>query len=208
MHIRDKPCPPEARNCPGCHPRESRLPQGALCGVKLIQEKMWSSLTYGQGQGSLLSKREQVRGEAIAKPSSSPAPSFRIQLLLFPREEDLPLAHEPTTVWAESRRVHNAGRGGVYENWWDLPPVNVLLLWGWILKRHSLALSAPCKMDSGLGTSLSILDQVKLLPPWCDLKAVNQAMALLQSQRTAGQEGQQQRWIENKIRREMAPLAL
>lgn len=56
-----------------------------------------------------------MKGKAITKPSSSPTLSFRIQLLLLPREEALPTAHEPSTVWAEGRK------------WTCVAPVNAFI---------------------------------------------------------------------------------
>lgn len=46
---------------------------------------------------------ERRRGEAVAQPTSSLTRSFKIQLVLLPWEDDLPITHELPAVEAKDR---------------------------------------------------------------------------------------------------------
>jgi len=93
--------PPEASLCTCQHPRD--YPDGPHREENTAKEEC-EVLGLGAGVKKVCGATGERRKEkAIAQPSSSPTPSFKIRLLLLPGEEDLPISHELLAVQAKDR---------------------------------------------------------------------------------------------------------
>lgn len=122
------------------------------------------------------------------KPRSSPALSFRIQLLLLPGEEDLPTRHEPPAVRART------GRGSA--------TCRCTACVGLNLQRNS-----PAQHHARWILGWELVFPSKLRPGRCpslwDSEVVGQATALLQAV-TRGTAGEAE---EDKPRRQLGVLS-